>query len=63
MVQDHMNSCRFSYLDNALFQPSKIKLVWRPRIIRKNISNSKSENWDQLHAEICLLELNNSKMR
>ena len=27
MVEDQRNPCRFPYLDNAIFQPSKIKLV------------------------------------
>ena len=27
MVEDEKNSCRFTYLGNAIFQPSQIKLV------------------------------------
>ena len=27
MVDNRRKGCRFSYLDNAIFQPSKIKLV------------------------------------
>jgi len=28
MVENHRNLCRFRYLDNAIFQPSKIYPVW-----------------------------------
>ena len=30
MVENQSNSCRFSYLDNAIFQPSKMKLSLVP---------------------------------
>ena len=41
MVKNQRELCRFSYLDNAIFQPSKIKSVHgkNAKIYRENIRN------------------------
>ena len=38
MVQNQRNLCRFTYLDSAIFSPSKIKLAWIKLISRSMFS-------------------------